>query len=144
MLATNGDNDFTVLRTWVLTDHCDNKTELEQVIVVEEPALVLPNAFSPGGNGYNDRYVIGNLGLENNGAPYPPCDWNTDEDFVSFMVFNRWGTKVFESEPGGLYLNDWDGRDSGGELLVDGTYFILFRVNATREEGSYVDIRKDQ
>lgn len=144
VLATNGDNDFTVLRTWVLTDHCDNKTELEQVIVVEEPALVLPNAFSPGGNGYNDRYVIGNLGLENNGAPYPPCDWNTDEDFVSFMVFNRWGTKVFESEPGGLYLNDWDGRDSGGELLVDGTYFILFRVNATREEGTYVDIRKDQ
>lgn len=144
VLAQNGDNDFTVLRTWVLTDHCDNKTELEQVIVVEEPALILPNAFSPGGNGFNDRYIIGNLGLENNGAPYPPCDWNTEDDFVSFMVFNRWGTKVFESEPGALYLNDWDGRDDGGEFLVDGTYFILFRVNETREEGTYVDIRKDQ
>lgn len=150
VLAENGDNDFTVLRTWVLTDHCDNKTELEQVIVVAEPALILPNAFSPaseevpGGNGYNDLYVIGNLGLENNGSPYPPCDWSEDPNFVSFMVFNRWGTKVFESQPGALYNNDWDGRGDGGEYLVDGTYFILFRVNADREQGTYVDIRKDK
>ena len=118
--------------------------------MVAEPALILPNAFSPaseevpGGNGYNDLYVIGNLGLENNGTPYPPCDWSEDPNFVSFMVFNRWGTKVFESQPGALYNNDWDGRGDGGEYLVDGTYFILFRVNADREQGTYVDIRKDQ
>ena len=55
ILAQNGENNYTVQRTWSLTDHCDNKTEVVQVIIVEEPELILPNAFSPGSNGYNDR-----------------------------------------------------------------------------------------
>ena len=143
ILAQNG-NDFTVERTWTLTDHCDNKTDVVQVIIVQEPQLSMPNAFSPGGNGFNDAYVIENLALEEDEDVYPPCDWSDDPTMVHFMVFNRWGNQVYASPPGVRYLNDWTGKSSDLETLVDGTYFVLFRVNETRKLGTYVDIRKDQ
>jgi len=143
ILAQSG-NDFTVERTWTLTDHCDNKTDVVQVIIVQEPQLSMPNAFSPGGNGFNDAYVIENLALEEDEDVYPPCDWSDDPTMVHFMVFNRWGNQVYASPPGVRYLNDWTGKSSDLETLVDGTYFVLFRVNETRKLGTYVDIRKDQ
>jgi hypothetical protein len=143
ILAENG-NDFTVERTWTLTDHCDNKTDVVQVIIVQEPQLMMPNAFSPGTNGYNDEYAVENLALEDNGDVYPPCDWSDDPTMIHFMVFNRWGNQVYSSPPGARYLNDWNGKSANEEDLVDGTYFVLLRINETRKLGTYVDIRKDQ
>ena len=144
VLAQNG-NDFTVERTWTLTDHCENETDVVQVIIVQEPQLLMPNAFSPGSNGFNDVYVVENLALEEeDGDVYPPCDWSDDPTMVHFMVFNRWGNQVYASPPGARYLNDWQGRSEDNESLVDGTYFVLFRINETRKMGTYVDIRKDQ
>ena len=84
------------------------------------------------------------MGEEEDGDVYPPCDWSDDPTMVHFMVFNRWGNQVYASPPGARYLNDWQGRSEDNESLVDGTYFVLFRINETRKLGTYVDIRKDQ
>jgi gliding motility-associated-like protein len=70
----------------------------------------IPEGFSPNGDGINDLYVI--RGLDN----YPH---NT------FMVFNRWGDKVYSASP---YTNTWDGKATlglrvGGDDLPVGTYF---------------------
>ena len=143
ILAQNGENNFTVQRTWTLTDHCSNETKVIQVIIVEEPELILPNAFSPGNNNYNDRYVINDLSEVDTGdTTYPPCDWGPD-DQQHFMVFNRWGSEVFSLPAGEPYRNDWDGRSNSGEPLVDGTYFVLLRLGE-RKLGQYVDLRNDK
>lgn len=143
ILAQNGENNYTVQRTWSLTDHCDNKTEVVQVIIVEEPELILPNAFSPGTNGYNDVFVIENVSEVDEGdTTYPPCDWGP-ADQQHFMVFNRWGNEVYSLPAGAPYRNDWDGRSNSGETLVDGTYFVLLRLG-DRKLGQYVDLRNDK
>ena len=143
ILVDNGENNYTVQRKWILTDHCDNKTEVIQVIIVEEPALILPNAFSPGNNNYNDLYVIENVSEMDDGeTTYPPCDWGPS-DQQHFMVFNRWGNEVFSLPPGQPYRNNWDGRGNNGETLVNGTYFVLLRLG-DRKLGQYVDLRNDQ
>ena len=143
ILVDNGENNYTVQRKWTLTDHCDNKTEVIQVIIVEEPALILPNAFSPGNNNYNDLYVIENVSEVDNGeTTYPPCDWGPS-DQQHFMVFNRWGNEVYSLPSGQPYLNNWDGRGNNGETLMNGTYFVLLRMGE-RKLGQYVDLRNDQ
>lgn len=92
---------------------CDSAKVLIQI---EEPTpLVIPNAFTPNGDGWNDQFVI--QGLDD----YPDN---------SFRVFNRWGSVVFEATP---YNNDWDGTTNNsalriaGKMAVDGTYFYIFK-----------------
>ena len=141
---------YTLTRKWTFFDHCNNPTEYDQVIDVNEPDLELPNAFSPGGdgigNGFNDTYVIGNLGLtDDESGYYPPCYWDGDSQSRYFQVFNRWGTLVYETEAGQLYRNDWDGRSSvTGDALPDGTYFVLLILGNGRQWGTFVDLRNDQ
>ena len=62
--------------------------------------LNIPNAFSPDGDGVNDKWVIEGL------------EYYTKHHI---RIYNRWEAKVFESIN---YQNDW-----GGEDLSDGTYF---------------------
>jgi hypothetical protein len=140
---------YTMTRSWEFVDQCGNTTSYDQLIDVNEPQPILPNAFSPpgatGGNGFNDTFVIENLGTEGEGATsYPPCNWGEDPEFIYFQVFNRWGGLVYESEPGVMYRNDWSGKNSTTDnQVVDGTYFVLLRFEDGRKFGSYVDVRKD-
>lgn len=72
----------------------------------------IPEGFSPNGDGINDGFVI--RGIDN----YPNN---------SFLIFNRWGDKVFGASP---YKNTWDGKSNqgmslGGNDLPVGTYFYL-------------------
>jgi gliding motility-associated-like protein len=74
--------------------------------------LVIPNAFTPDGDGINDSFVI--TGLEN----YPN---NT------IIIFNRWGNEVYTASP---YENNWTGTSSaqlniGGNELPTGTYYYI-------------------
>ncbi len=140
---------YTQTRKWTFIDHCGNTTSYDQVIVVDEPEPILPNAFSPAGtgpgNGYNDLYVIENLGTEGEGSnAIPPCNWEDDGEFIFFQVFNRWGGLVYESEPGKMYQNDWNGTSMvSGNTVVNGTYFMLLRYQDGRKYGQYVDVRVD-
>ncbi len=75
--------------------------------------LKIPKAFSPNGDGINDFFVIEGVGAYLN---------------ASFVVFNRWGNKVYESING--YPNDWDGTtfsngEAGDRDLPVGTYFYI-------------------
>ncbi len=141
---------YTLSREWTFTDHCGYATNYEQVIDVNEPQPILPNAFSPpgpnsSGNGFNDTYVIENIGdAEDGAASYPPCNWGEDSSFIYFQVFNRWGSPVYSSPPGEMYRNDWDGINSStGNYVVNGTYFILLQYEDGRQWGQYVDVRND-
>ena len=64
------------------------------------------NAFSPNGDGINDRWLITN----NN------CFKSARVD-----IFNRYGARVFEDAS---YSNNWDGTYKG-KALADGTYYYI-------------------
>lgn len=68
--------------------------------------LVIPNVFTPNGDGVNDNLVFKNL------HAFP------DNKLV---VLNRWGKTVYEKTG---YQNDWNGDD-----VSDGTYFFVLELN---------------
>lgn len=72
----------------------------------------IPEGFSPNGDGINDLFVIRGIGQ------YPAN---------AFVIYNRWGNKVFEANP---YQSTWDGTSTrglriGGNKLPTGTYFYV-------------------
>jgi len=100
------------------SSNCLGEIKSGQVVVNLVPEVIpsadffIPEGFSPNGDGINDLFVI--RGILN----YPK---NT------FVIFNRWGNKVFEASP---YQNSWDGRSMfglrvGGDELPVGTYFYV-------------------
>lgn len=82
--------------------------------------VFVPNAFSPNGDGVNDRFVIyGN---------------QTIRQIDRLLVFDRWGGQVFETGP--IAPNDesagWDGTRNGQESAV-GVY--VFFAELTFQDG---------
>lgn len=71
-----------------------------------EEAFMVPEIFTPDGDGINDRLEIVNL------TRFPNN---------SLTVFTRWGDPVFKAQP---YNNDWDGTFRSQEL-PDGTYYYI-------------------
>lgn len=74
-------------------------------MVVNELAII-PNVFSPDGDGINDVFFINNTCLN---------------DF-HLEIYNRWGQKIFETSTGG-----WDGRTTSGNMASEGTYYFIFK-----------------
>ncbi len=79
----------------------------DEVFVKYMNRVVVPNAFTPNGDGINDTWLI--LFLDS----YPGC---------TVDVFNRYGQKVFSSTG---YGKAWDGRVNGNPLPVGTYYWII-------------------
>jgi gliding motility-associated-like protein len=79
-----------------------------EAMVVNDPddfTVLVPNVFSPNGDGVNDRFE-------------PQCG---DRQDVSVTIYNRWGMEMFAS-PSLAKL--WDGRHEGN-AVPDGTYYYI-------------------
>jgi gliding motility-associated-like protein/uncharacterized repeat protein (TIGR01451 family) len=80
---------------------------IAQVVQQVNP-LVVPNVFTPNGDGKNDTFFI------------PGLDTYSSTELT---IINRWGNTVYQKIN---YQNDWTG--SG---LVEGTYFYVLRAKTT-------------
>jgi gliding motility-associated-like protein len=78
-------------------------TDTIRIKAVTASDVLVPNAFSPNGDGRNDVLRPHAIGIK---------------DFKYFRVFNRWGQMVFSTTNEG---EGWDGR-VGGQLQPLGTY----------------------
>ncbi|MFM6934267.1 MAG: Ig-like domain-containing protein, partial [Flavobacteriales bacterium] len=86
---------------------------------------VIPDAFTPNGNNYNDYFVV--PGIE---------AYQTRELFV----YSRYGTLVHESSQ---YNNDWDGTLlNTGNPVPDGTYYYMFKLDNGLIVNGYVYINR--
>ena len=74
-------------------------------IKVSGDALIIPNVFTPNGDGKNEKFDIGGL------DKYP---------FSTLYVYNRWGAMVYQSKD---YRNNWTGTG-----LNAGSYFYTLEV----------------
>lgn len=88
-------------------------TAWNEVVVEATGMLFYPNAFTPNGDGINDKYIVKGRYL----------DWSTFEMYV----YNRWGQIVFQSKN----VNEaWNGRynNNGDECPMD-VYSLIISVS---------------
>ncbi len=90
------------------------------VTVHEEP--VIPNVFSPNGDGKNDLWSIKYLETLTKG---------------DIMIFNRYGQKVFNASP---YNVPWDGKLNGTDLPIGVYYYIIEPNNGKKKYTGSVTI----
>jgi len=84
------------------------------VIVIEDCGeMYVPNAFSPNGDGTNDILYVRGVCLES----------------FNFMVFNRWGEKVFETTD---IKKGWDGTYKGD---IMNTSVFVYRLEGKTYDG---------
>lgn len=103
---------FTFLISFIFINTSAQKVNLNLSNPVENPdkkGLLIPNAFSPNGDGRNDLFEI--LNFDN-------------QTLIEFKVFNRWGTVVFKTENP---KKGWDGTYKN-ILQPVGTYGYVIRI----------------
>ena len=82
-------------------------------------SMYVPNAFTPNNDGVNDVLYLRGICLES----------------LSFMTFNRWGEKVFETADQKI---GWDGTYKGEEL---NTGVFVFRLEGKTYEGEAYELK---
>ncbi len=102
---------------------------LIEVLDVEDPCKTeeafIPNAFTPDGNGFNDVLFVRNV----------------EADEFLFVIYNRWGIKVFESRDANF---GWDGRFNGVLQSTDvfGYYLrLVCNGEVTERKGNVTLVR---
>ncbi len=93
------------------------------VVTVIPYCIKVKNAFSPNGDGINDK-------------------WQVYDDYaclknVTVHLFNRYGNKVYESRD---YRNSWDGTYKG-KPIPDGTYYAV--IDFTLINGRQYTVKSD-
>jgi len=89
-------------------EDCDEATVLFRI--GEEAECLVPNVFTPNGDGINDRFVIPFIGKYRQSR---------------ICIYNRWGDEVYTNDD---YQGEWDGNYKG-QTLPMGTYYFILEVN---------------
>lgn len=76
--------------------------------------IIFPNVFTPNHDGVNDVFTF----------------IQGSEQIQKIFILNRWGETVFETDKNLI----WDGKDSKGIDLVEGTYFIRLEPKYYKED----------
>lgn len=97
------------------------KLIFDYTVTVHEDPLI-PNVFSPNGDGKNDTWNIKYLETLTEGK---------------ITIFNRYGQQVFNTSP---YNTPWDGRFNGADLPVGVYYYIIEPNNGKKKYNGSVTI----
>ena len=105
-----------------------------EFILVDTSLVVLPNVFTPNGDGINDVYVVESRSLKS----------------MTIKIYNRWGGLVHNWSYSNIRSSDytiehsvWDGK-IGGRMASPGVYFIVVRAvgrdNKERNQNGYIHL----
>ena len=108
LTTDNGGNKFL----WKVTK---GTCTLESSVTIKVLEDFEPEGFSPNGDEYNNTFIIEGL--------------NPDDNYIDLSIVNGAGTEVFSTSnrPGSKW-SDWDGKNSKGLDLPEGTYYYLLTV----------------
>ena len=114
LLTTDGDSVMAAPREtmdFIVTAETEFGCKTRDTVMVGiNIGPVLPTAFTPDGDNYNDVWNLKEL------ESYPGC---------VVKVYNRWGYEIFTSKG---YKDSWDGTYNG-EALPSGSYFYVIELN---------------
>jgi gliding motility-associated-like protein len=83
------------------------------VVNIELPSnLAVPNVFTPNGDGVNDDFILQTTNL-------------TD---ITFLVFDRWGVKMYDIPATDKGNISWDGKNLSNKDVPAGTYFYIVKA----------------
>lgn len=105
---------------FVKKGECVEKTQ--KVVVVDIPSqMVIPNVFTPNGDGVNDLFFL---------------QRSSNLSQISAVIYDRWGNKVYgvDSSTGQI---EWDGTNMFGKEVPSGTYYYI--ITATGRDGEEYD-----
>ncbi|MFN3918432.1 MAG: PKD-like domain-containing protein [Flavobacteriales bacterium] len=118
--SQNPSNTFGALgsytTTLIVTDALGCSDTASIIIsVVGETIVLIPNIFSPNGDGINDIFKITTVNVTS----------------MEGFVFNRWGQELFSWTD----LNGgWNGKTPKGDNASDGTYFYIIKIKTALDE----------
>ena len=100
----------TTYTVWVEENGCSASDQVT-ITIEYEPIVFVPNIFSPNSDGQNDILYVRGQGILN----------------FTFMVYDRWGEKVFEST---ALENGWNGTFRGKNMMP-AVFVYVVDVNFT-------------
>jgi gliding motility-associated-like protein len=104
---------YSVTGTYTVVLYAQNGSCIDstkKIVTVDVPTnLIIPNIFSPNGDGVNDQFFIITTGINS-----LTCD-----------IFNRWGELLYTMNAPNQV---WDGRTPNGGNAPDGTYFYILQA----------------
>jgi gliding motility-associated-like protein len=87
--------------------------QIQKIISVEVPSsLVVPNVFTPNGDGVNDIFFLKTSNLTE----------------VSAVIYDRWGHQVYELNNSATGNISWDGKNQLGKEVAEGTYYYIIKA----------------
>jgi gliding motility-associated-like protein len=96
--------------------------KLKDSVDIELLKDFIPQGFSPNGDDWNNTFVIEGL--------------NQDDNYIDLSIINGAGTEVFKtSNRGNQKWTDWDGKNSKGLDLSEGTYYYMLKITSKRSNG---------
>lgn len=112
--VTNLTPDVVNTFLWTVTNGpCIN----EDLVNITVRKIFIPDGFSPNNDGINDIYLIEGLDLVNQDA--------------ELSILNSSGTKVFfTTNKNNQDWTDWDGKNSAGVDLPEGTYYYILKLDS--------------
>lgn len=95
---------YTIIQTVTNENGC---SDTASVIITKRPEyrIFIPNAFTPDGDGINEVFNPGSMGLEE----------------YTMLIYNRWGQEIFKSNDTGM---GWNGESAQIGVYV---YYISYR-----------------
>lgn len=97
------------------TDTIGNKSDFSEPFCTDNcPILILPNVFTPNGDGVNDILV--------------PIDYRSIKS-IKFQIYDRWGVPIFVSTD---LRKLWDGNMKNGKPAVEGVYFYVADIEVDK------------
>lgn len=112
----DADRSFPV-RITAWTEECSSADSVfwEGVVNIQDPSKLalenFPNVVTPNGDDNNDAFFLTDVST--------PC-----EEKFSIIIFNRWGTSVFESTTPDFV---WNCTDKSGSPVAEGVYFFVIK-----------------
>jgi gliding motility-associated-like protein len=89
---------------------------VSHVIVIEEDfALYIPNAFTPNNDRTNDIFLPDGIGISE----------------FQMTIFNRWGNVVYSTSE---ITKGWDGKSNSGEMVQQDVYIYKIEVTNFKKD----------
>lgn len=108
------EGEYLIVLTAISADDCRDTAQYRLVVRYAQ-GILIPNAFTPNGDGMNDRFVIRYTGMQN----------------LRVALYDRWGNPIFtqqQATPSGTI--EWDGTRNG-QPAPEGVYTGLLEARTT-------------
>ncbi len=94
---------------------CTDTLRFSFIVVDELASLIVPNVFTPNGDGINDTFSFIEQGISS----------------ITVQILNRWGNEVYSWNKTN---SGWDGKSKDGTDLPDGVYLYIIQAQGINDK----------